>query len=279
MPRHLILRLQGPLMSFGGPAVDSIRPTEQFPGKSLLTGLIANALGYRRYDHEELQRLQERIVHAVRIDREPASSYPLTDYQTAQVSSGDTGWTTWGFAETRKGADQTAPILRYPEYWADAVCTVALRLEPAEETPRLEEVEAALTHPARPLFIGRKTCLPSGPLLAGTQKGETALAALLEVPHEPEAKLAGRTNGASPHRPLRRSAYGGRRNNQEPEAAPAQKPLRCQWPRGEGDERIEADRSQPRQQADRRNWKTRIHGGGTWYHQGSIPAELLTRAD
>src|SRR5690606_26406243 len=60
-----------------------------------------------------------------------------------------------------------SPYIRQRYYRADARVIVALRLEPSEVSPTLDGVASALDHPARPLFIGRKTCLPSAPLLAG----------------------------------------------------------------------------------------------------------------
>ena len=56
---------------------------------------------------------------------------------------------------------------------------VALTLDPAEAVPTLDQLAAALDHPARPLFIGRKTCLPSTPVrLDGPLPATDATAAL-----------------------------------------------------------------------------------------------------
>ena len=60
--------------------------------------------------------------------------------------------------------------------------TVALRLEPARADPPLSDLAAALQEPMRPLFIGRKACLPAAPLYGGFAEGESALAALLATP-------------------------------------------------------------------------------------------------
>ena len=43
--RHLILRLDAPLMSFGGIAIDQFGVIDTWPHSSLLTGLIGNAWG------------------------------------------------------------------------------------------------------------------------------------------------------------------------------------------------------------------------------------------
>ena len=75
-------------------------------------------------------------------------------------------WTTRGAPEKRGGASLGTHIRR-PHYLADAAYTVTLTLDPADEPPTLDELEAALRHPARPLFIGRKTCLPARPLVGG----------------------------------------------------------------------------------------------------------------
>ena len=59
---------------------------------------------------------------------------------------------------------------------------------PATQEPTLEQIAAKLASPARPLFIGRKPCLPSGPLLASETPTEAAsvLEALRIYPLAPE---------------------------------------------------------------------------------------------
>ena len=70
--KHLILALESPLMAFGGETIDNLGVIRWFPSASMLTGLLANALGWRRIERERHQRLQDRLVFAARIDREPA---------------------------------------------------------------------------------------------------------------------------------------------------------------------------------------------------------------
>ena len=45
MHAWLKLDLAGPLMAFGGVAIDQVGPVRDFPAASMLTGLFANALG------------------------------------------------------------------------------------------------------------------------------------------------------------------------------------------------------------------------------------------
>ena len=235
--RHLIINLEAPLMAFGGETIDNLGVIRPFPAASMLAGLFANALGWRRIERARHQGLQDRMVFAARIDRDPAGGVRMTDFQTAQLAANDRGWTTRGAPEGRAGGANTylAPHLRYRDYYADMRVTVALRLEPAEEEPTLDDLAAALQEPARPLFIGRKPCLPSAPLYGGLADGDTALAALLSV------SPADDVHGA---------------------------PCRLQWPRGEGVDDIDAHRTH--MITDQRNWVSGLHGGGRWVCEGSV---------
>ncbi len=173
MPLHLLLRLEAPLMSFGTLAVDANRPVQRWPAVSMLTGLLANAMGWRRTDVQMLEDLQTRLRWAARLDR---PGEPLRDFQTAQLDKKDQGWTTHGTPEGRDGGDDTykPPHIRQREYRADASVAMALRLDPPESSPTLQDVANALRRPRRPLFIGRKNCLPSLPVLAAPALLEAA---------------------------------------------------------------------------------------------------------
>ncbi|MBL8350317.1 MAG: type I-E CRISPR-associated protein Cas5/CasD [Burkholderiaceae bacterium] len=191
MSAHLLLRLEAPMLSLGSPAVDQRRPVQRWPAASLLTGLLGNALGCRRDRPAALDRLQERLRWAARIDR---AGHPFTDFQTAQLHADESGWTTRGTVETRAGGANTydAPHIRWRNYRADASLAVALRLDPTDEAPTLDDLAAALQHPARPLFIGRKNCLPSQRLLVGLVDAADTVAALAQCPlsHDADAEPA-----------------------------------------------------------------------------------------
>ena len=244
--RHLIVSLEAPLMAFGGETIDNYGVIRWFPSASMLTGLLANALGWRRVERERHQRLQDRLVFAVRIDREPATGARLTDFQTAQLGGNDQGWTTRGVPEGRAGGAATydAPHLRYRDYFADMRASVALRLEPTDETPTLDHLANALQEPVRPLFIGRKPCLPSGALFGGFVRGDTALAALLATPLSANA----------PHLDS----------------------IRALWPDGEGE--AESTPSRSYMLTDQRNWTSGLHGGGRLVCEGAIEHSRFSTA-
>ena len=213
MTRWLHLRLSSPLLSFGGVAIDHVGPTRDFPSASALTGLFANALGWRREQTDRHQALQDRLEFGAVIARQGRL---LTDNQNAKLEANDRGWTTWGTPDERAGATYDSPHRRRRDYLADHDCRVVLRLTPGAD-PDLDALAEALDRPARPLFIGRKPCLPSARLFAGWVEGETVRDALTALglsgralwPAETGADLADLRNWVSGlHGGSRRVAEG-----------------------------------------------------------------------
>lgn len=173
------LRLAAPFMAFGGVAIDQVGPTREFPSASALTGLLANALGLRREESAHHQALQDRLIFGALSVVPDGRNAPLvvTDTQNAKLEKSDTGWTTRGVPEGRAGATYDTPHRRRRDYLADHETRVVLRLALADD-PTLDDLATALDRPARPLFIGRKPCLPASRLLIGSVEGPTAYAAL-----------------------------------------------------------------------------------------------------
>lgn len=235
MARHLLLDLDAPLMSFGGDMVDAYGVVRDFPAKSMIAGLIANALGWERYEAEAHARLQERLVMG---SARAGEGRRVRDFQTAQLGGGDRGWTTRGRVEGRAGGAATylSPHIRYRDADADARVLVALRLEPADKGPTLDAVAEALDRPERPLFLGRKPFLPSRPLLLGVADAETirdALAAGLVLMPDPPA--------------------GDRQ-------------VRAQWPLAEGRD----GQAQEEELTDERHWPAGVHAGLRRVFEGDI---------
>jgi len=161
MTDYLLLRLDGPLQAWGGVALDTRRPTLGFPTRSGLAGLLASALGWRYRDGEKTTALQDALRFAVRQDRAPVR---IDDFQSVDLGRETRSWTRWG-VEKRGGAFATETHLLDKEYLAGASFLVAMTLR--ENAPvGLDEIEDALKHPARPLFLGRKGCPPALPILA-----------------------------------------------------------------------------------------------------------------
>jgi len=239
----LLLRFDAPLMSFGGVQVDENNTTEAFPSLSMLTGLLGNALGYHHRDAERLERLQQRLCYAVRCDRRGA---PLMDYQTVDLGQDflREAWTTWGAPGRRAGGSaKTGTHIRYRHYRADAVYTLALSLDPADEEPTLEACAQALREPERPLFLGRKACLPAAPLLLGQTRASGLRAALTEVP------LSDRV-------------------------ASDDTPFSAWWPE-EGEPAPAAGKGRRLPVSDFRDWSNQVHTGRRFLWHGQILREEL----
>lgn len=185
--RYLVMHFEAPLMSFGAPAVGEIRPTEIWPSLSMVTGIVANALGYQAYERERLQHLQNIICFGTRIE---SLGYTLIDFQTAQLSKKeDLLWRSDGTGpDERAGGDFTysAPTLRYKHYLNGFIISLVLSLSPEENGLTINNVAKALYYPERPLFIGRACCIPSGPLFRGEW---------IEAETIPDALASLKTNG------------------------------------------------------------------------------------
>lgn len=177
--RWLHLHLAAPLMAFGGVTIDHVGPTRDYPAASALTGLFANALGWRRENSAAHQALQDRLEFAALSVLPEGRHAPLvvTDTQNAKLEKSDKGWTTWGQPEGRAGATYDSPHRRRRDYLADQDTHMVIRLT-SNEAPSLEQLAEALDHPARPLFLGRKPCLPTRRLFAGWIEADSPHAAL-----------------------------------------------------------------------------------------------------
>lgn len=135
----LILKLSGPLQSWGTTLKLKDHETDSMPSKSGVIGMIAAAFGRRRdSDISDLAALR----FGVRADR-PGTI--LRDYHTAHI---------WDKRDTYVGNRQ---------YLQDACFTVGLE----GDRPFLEECAAALKHPVFPPYLGRRSCVPDPGIVVG----------------------------------------------------------------------------------------------------------------
>ncbi|MFF5447114.1 type I-E CRISPR-associated protein Cas5/CasD [Streptomyces sp. NPDC012888] len=151
----LVLRLAGPLQSWGSSARFARRTTEGAPTKSGVIGMLAAALGRDR--GADLSDLAE-LAFAVRTDQ-PGTR--LRDFQTAH------------HADT----DKAMPVSeRF--YLADAVFLAAV----AGDDELIRALAAAVRAPVYLPYLGRRSCPPQGPLDLGIRNGDDPAETLR---HEP----------------------------------------------------------------------------------------------
>ncbi|MDR0917353.1 MAG: type I-E CRISPR-associated protein Cas5/CasD [Oscillospiraceae bacterium] len=143
----LLLRLAAPLQSWGAYSRFNRRTTEREPTKSGVIGLVAAALGRRRTD--SIDDLRE-LAFGVRIDQRGSL---LHDFHTAHTESG-----------------QAFTSDRY--YLEDAVFLVGLE----GDEKLLSAIDAAVRSPVFPLFLGRRSCPPTGRLSPGIRDSDLSTA-------------------------------------------------------------------------------------------------------
>jgi CRISPR system Cascade subunit CasD len=229
-------------MAFGGVAVDERLPGSEFPGLSMICGLIANAMGLCRTNPGDIQELQDGMEIASRLDR-PGTC--LRDYQTASLNSADEMWTARGVVEGRGGGSSGEfTVQLYKDYWADRSVTVAVALPDS----RIDVVASALERPARPIFLGRACCPPSRPTLLGVEDHADVLAAVQRAPIDPEVRHVLGLQAFKFGKPCR---------------------LRAQWPSTIVSE-FESRRDIV---SDIKDWANRIHRGQRIVCEGEINVE------
>ncbi|GIJ52214.1 type I-E CRISPR-associated protein Cas5/CasD [Virgisporangium aliadipatigenens] len=136
----LLLRLAAPMQSWGSSSRFARRGTETAPTKSGVIGLLAAAKGIRRT--EPLTELLA-LEFGVRLDQ---PGQVMRDFQTARTLDG-----------------RTSAPLTYRFYLADAAFLAVI----AGEHPLLTGLAEALHRPAYPLYLGRRSCPPVGPISLG----------------------------------------------------------------------------------------------------------------
>ncbi|WP_433347509.1 type I-E CRISPR-associated protein Cas5/CasD [Microtetraspora malaysiensis] len=147
----LVLRLAGPLQSWGEHSVFAQRDTLRFPTRSGLIGLLASAEGIPRGKSLETY---DALRFTVRIDR---PGVRMVDFHT--VGGGLPRGVPRPDGSQRPR--DTATMVTRRQYLADAVFTVAV--EATEQ--RVAELAAALRRPHWQPYLGRRSCPPDQPLL------------------------------------------------------------------------------------------------------------------
>lgn len=173
MREYLILKLNGPLQAWGRETFEGLRPSDLFPGRSALLGLLGACLGIERTDRTRLQELAASAGFAVRVDslfdnetKRRIPSRKMTDYHTAKDARKD-----------YRGLSSHDTIQTWREYWQDAAFTVAV-WELDNATILLDDVEQALKHPIYTPVLGRRSCPITRPLLEKRLSADSILAVL-----------------------------------------------------------------------------------------------------
>ena len=160
----LLLRLKGPLQSWGDSSRFARRETRHEPTKSGVLGLLAAAQGRRRDDSlEDLAQL----LFGVRVDQPGQIE---RDFQTARSLDGS----------------RTMP-LSYRFYLSDAVFVAGVQGPDA----LIEALAEVVQRPKFPLYLGRRACPPSEPVFMSVVNADLA-PALRDAPWQAAPWYRGR---------------------------------------------------------------------------------------
>ena len=171
----LVLRLEGPLQSWGENAKWDFRDSSTMPTKSGIVGLLGCAMGEER-GSQVLVELAKSITVAVRADR---PGVKFVDFQTVKT---DRLMTASGTPRNKNASTIVSPR----GYLQDACFTVFI-----DTTPEWQQrIISALENPRWCMYLGRKNCVPSRPILADCMEAADLMEALKEYP---AAERAGKT--------------------------------------------------------------------------------------
>jgi CRISPR system Cascade subunit CasD len=178
MPNFLILRLDGPMQAWGTHTFEDFRPSNLFPTRSGLLGLLGSCLGLERNDLASQEQLAASVEFSVRVDS--ALTRPGRDESVAKRAVKLPDFHTVMHARKVDGSANKFPIVSRREYLFDAAFAVAVGAQP-EASFSLEQIAEALRRPCYTPTLGRRSCPPARPLLEGQVEGASARDALAQV--------------------------------------------------------------------------------------------------
>lgn len=155
----LLLRLEGPMQSWGTASRFTQRDTTMEPSKSGVVGLLCAALGKPRWERPEHQETWPSLAAiaglrmGVRIDQAGTVG---VDFQTA--GGGRMAGKKYGVAQVN-GAN-FGSVMSYRYFLQDASFLVGLS---GEDRSLLERLHDALKEPVWQLYLGRKGYVPAVP--------------------------------------------------------------------------------------------------------------------
>ncbi len=183
----LLLRLEGPLQSWGTRSRWDVRDSGDEPTKSGVIGLLGCALGLER-GHPMLLELDRGLRFGVRVEN---AGRKVTDYQTitdflptAAGAFKMSGSKTASTIEAARRSGAPATVISPRDYLEDAAFLVGLEARAGAEGLLKKAAEKVQT-PRWPLFLGRKACVPVRPIFADfTAQYQDLEAALMRYPWE-----------------------------------------------------------------------------------------------
>lgn len=179
MPRYLIVRLDGPMQAWGTHTFEDFRPSNLFPTRSGLLGLLGACLGIDRDNRTDLGQLASSVEFTVRVDESVCR--PGVEEKIAKAAIKLPDFHTVLDARKVDGTVNKNPVISRREYLYDVAFTVAVGQKP-KATIALSSIAEALSQPCFTPVLGRRACPITRPLLDGKPfEASNPIAALAEV--------------------------------------------------------------------------------------------------
>lgn len=163
---YLALQFIGPMQSWGFDSQYNQRNTSLFPTKSAVAGICCAASGYQRGSCQEKDFLDE-FIHinmlsvaiprfrdygrAGQTEKKQLEVRRIQDYHTVQSTM------------RASGTINKDCVLTYRQYLNDASFVIIL----SGNWSLLEQISTSLKDPVWGVWLGRKSCIPAAPILAG----------------------------------------------------------------------------------------------------------------
>ena len=178
MPNFLILRLDGLMQAWGTHTFEDFRPSNLFPTRSGLLGLLGACLGLERGDLARQTQLASSVEFTVRVDTQLSRSGK--DLTVAKPGTKLPDFHTIMDARKVDGSVNKFPIVSRREYLFDAAFTVVVGSK-SNASVSLEHIAEALRRPCYTPTLGRRSCPLTRPLLEGQIEAVNALTALSQT--------------------------------------------------------------------------------------------------
>ena len=185
--KHLALYLRAPLQSWGASSKFGDRGTLDAPTRSGLLGLLAAACGIDKNDEardrEWLARVATLSLSVLAFRRGDR----MTDYHTVGARyDKDDPWQKRMIPTTADGKPRGTD-LTHRDYLADSVFGAIL----AGDDALVAEMAAGLADPVWGVWLGRKSCIPTEPILAGVFDSENDAKGALDARLRKSLELGG----------------------------------------------------------------------------------------
>lgn len=146
--KTILLKLYGPLQSWGTDSFFEIRRTDLYPSKSAIIGIICACYGYRREDFFDLEKFNSLKI-SVRIDQQGNLN---RDYHIAT------------YFKTTNGKDKAITNVTNRYYLEDAIFVISIS---HEDDRFINEIFSRLKNPYFQPYMGRKSCPVPGDFIIG----------------------------------------------------------------------------------------------------------------